>query len=238
MKKTVEAPVVRRATRSWIPIATTFLGIGIGVSGTLTFQHFNPQNATQSSTRSSDEAVPDALKNIVPPFADTPTNAPIANAPIADAPTANAPTSIAPTNAPFANSQTAQMALSQGNALYDARNWSQAALQYEQALAGGLDNADVRTDLGNCYRFLDQPQKALDQYRRAQKQNPQHEQSLFNQGGLYAFSLKDNARAIAKWREYIQRFPQGATANEARQLIAQAQSGQLPQTNASATSKP
>lgn len=181
----------------------------------LAYQHYQTQNATQSSTRLDEEGVPDALKNIVPPFAN--------------APTANAPT---------ANGQTAQIALSQGNLLYDAQNWSAAALQYEQALAGGLDNANVRTDLGNCYRFLDQPQKALAQYQRAQKENPGHEQSLFNQGGLYAFSLKDNAKAIAKWREYLGRFPQGATVEEARQLIVQAQSGQLSQPDTSATPKP
>lgn len=194
----------------------------MGVLGTLSYQRFQAPSApteSQSSTRLSDEAVPDALKNIVPPFA-------------------NAPTANAPTTAPIADGQSVQMALSQGNALYDARNWSRAALQYEQAIAGGLDNADVRTDLGNCYRFLDQPQKALAQYQRAQKENPQHEQSLFNQGGLYAFSLKDNAKAIAKWREYLERFPQGATVAEARQLIAQAQSRQLPRPDASATSKP
>ncbi len=199
----------------------------MGVLGTLSYQRFQAPSApteSQSSTRLSDEAVPDALKNIVPPFAN--------------APTANAPTANAPTTAPIADGQSVQMALSQGNTLYDARNWSRAALQYEQAIAGGLDNADVRTDLGNCYRFLDQAQKALAQYQRAQKENPQHEQSLFNQGGLYAFSLKDNAKAIAKWREYLERFPQGATVAEARQLIAQAQNGPLPRPDISATSKP
>lgn len=217
MKKTpVSRPLAARssARTEWMPLATALLGIGIGVSGTLAFQHWKASDASsqaQSSTRLRDEDVPDALKGIVPPFAKSPA---------ADRQT------------------TAQMTLSQGNTLYDARNWSQAALQYEQAIAGGLDNADVRTDLGNCYRFLDQPQKALEQYQRAQKENPQHEQSLFNQGGLYAFSLKDNARAIAKWREYLQRFPQGATVAEARKLIAQAQSGQLPQTDASTTNKP
>ena len=195
----------------------------------LAYQHYQTQNATQSSTRLDEEGVPDALKHIVPPFAnalinDVPSTIAPVTGPTDNAPIANAP----PTIAPFANGQTAQITLSQGNTLYDARNWSAAAFQYEQALAGGLDNANVRTDLGNCYRFLGQPQKALAQYQRAQKENLQHEPSLFNQGGLYAFSLKDNTKAIAKWREYIQRFPQGATVAEARQLIAQAQSGQLP----------
>ncbi len=206
---------------NWTPFVITFLlGSGMGVCGTLTYQHFKAQDTSQvspdseSSTRSASGGVPAELKQIVPSFNASPT-----------------------TNASLASSQnSAQRALSQGNAFYDGRNWNQAALQYEQAVAGGLDNADVRTDLGNAYRFLGQPQKALEQYRRAQKQNPQHEQSLFNQGGLYAFSLHDNAKAIAKWREYIQRFPQGATVAEARQLIVQAQSGQLSnQTDAPAT---
>jgi len=290
MKKTLQPSASRNTTRTnWLPLVAALLGLGAGVSGTLTYQHFKPQSTSQtapsadtpnpeSSTRfapSADapSAVPEELKHIVPSFSASPAtdkpvadgsagkaataNSPITNSPITNSPITNSPITNSPkTNAPLANMATAnvatasgqepagnlaraQLALSQGNSFYDGRNWSQAALQYEQVIAGGLDNADVRTDLGNCYRFLEQPQKALEQYRRAQKLNPQHEQSLFNQGGLYAFSLKDNARAIAKWREYLQRFPQGATVAQARQLIAQAQSGQLPnQADASAAPKP
>ena len=54
---------------------------------------------------------------------------------------------------------------------YDRQNWSHAIEHYEQAIAAGADNPDVRTDLGNCFRFLGQPQKALEQYEIAQKQN-------------------------------------------------------------------
>lgn len=270
MKKTLQPSASRNTTRTnWLPLVAALLGLGAGVSGTLTYQHFKLQSTSQtppnpeSSTRfapsadapsadapSADApgAVPEELKHIVPSFGASPaTDKPVNKGSAGKTTTANVPL----TNVPLANVATAsdqgrvrnlaraQLALSQGNSFYDGRNWSQAALQYEQVIAGGLDNADVRTDLGNCYRFLEQPQKALEQYRRAQKLNPQHEQSLFNQGGLYAFSLKDNARAIAKWREYLQRFPQGATVAEARQLIAQAQSGQLPnQADASAAPKP
>jgi len=107
---------------NWTPLLAALLGIGIGASGTLIFQHSKSSNVlptAQSSTRLGNEDVPEALKNIVPPFA----------------------------NVPISNSQpTAQMALSQGNNFYDQKNWNQAALQYEQAITGGLDNADVRTD--------------------------------------------------------------------------------------------
>lgn len=116
----------------------------------------------------------------------------------------------------------AQAALTKGNWYYDHERWPLAIGNYRQAIAGGFDNADVRTDLGNCYRFSGAPQKALEEYRRAQKQNPQHEQSLFNQGGLYASSLNDLPGAINAWRAYLKKFPQGQSVSAARQLIVQA----------------
>src|SRR5207237_5514335 len=72
---------------------------------------------------------------------------------------------------------------------YDRQNWPHAIDHYQKAIALGQDTPDVRTDLGNCFRFLDQPQKALEQYEVAQKQNPQHENSLLNQASLFAEML-------------------------------------------------
>jgi len=80
----------------------------------------------------------------------------------------------------------AEAATTLANWNYDRQNWSHAIEHYQQAIALGRDNPDVRTDLGNCFRFLGQPQKALEQYETAQRQNPQHENSLFNQAGLFA----------------------------------------------------
>jgi tetratricopeptide (TPR) repeat protein len=104
---------------------------------------------------------------------------------------------------------------------YDRHNWSHAIEHYQQAIALGRDNADVRTDLGNCFRFLGQPQKALEQYEFAQRQNPQHENSLLNQAGLFAEVLHDSGRAKAAAREFIERFPQSPRAQSARKLIGQ-----------------
>jgi len=113
----------------------------------------------------------------------------------------------------------AQAAVELGNWYFDHKNWKQAIGNYEQAIARGADNADVRTDLGSAYRFDGQPKQALEEYRRAHKMNPRHEHSLFNQGGVYAFDLKDNAKAIEVWREYLKEFPQGENAARARELI-------------------
>ena len=102
---------------------------------------------------------------------------------------------------------------------YDHQNWTHAIEHYQEAIARGADNADVRTDLGNCFRFLGQAQQALEQYEIAQKQNPLHENSLFNQAGLYAEVLHDDDRAVAIAREFVTRFPQSARAPAAKELI-------------------
>ena len=114
----------------------------------------------------------------------------------------------------------AQAAVTLGNWNNDRKNWPHAIEHYEQAIALGEDNADVRTDLGNCYRFLGQPQKALELYQAAQRQNSQHEHSLFNQAGLYAEVLNEPAKAVATAQEFVRRFPQSSGATAAREMIA------------------
>ena len=109
-----------------------------------------------------------------------------------------------------------------GNYYYDHQNWAQAIRSYESAIKQGSDDADIRTDLGNAYRFSNRPEEALAQYGLAQKMNPAHEFSLFNQGGLYLEDLQQPGKALEIWREYLVRFPQGSNVAAAQQLIAQA----------------
>jgi tetratricopeptide (TPR) repeat protein len=106
---------------------------------------------------------------------------------------------------------------------YDRQDWSHAIVHYQKAIAHGSDNPDVRTDLGNCFRFLDQPEKALEQYELAQKQNPMHENSLFNQISLFSQYLHDNARAAVAARDFIARFPLSPQVATARQLLSKAE---------------
>jgi hypothetical protein len=108
-----------------------------------------------------------------------------------------------------------------GNWNYDRHNWTHAIDHYQEAIADGADNPDVRTDLGNCFRFIGEPHKALEQYQIAQTENPMHENSLFNQASLYAEVLHDNQRALAIAREFLKRFPQSDRVAAARQLISQ-----------------
>jgi tetratricopeptide (TPR) repeat protein len=112
-----------------------------------------------------------------------------------------------------------------GNFYYDHQNWPKAIEHYQSAIRQGSDDADIRTDLGNVYRFAGRPDDALAQYHLAQKMSPTHEFSLFNQGGLYLEDFKQPARAVEIWQEYLTRFPAGRNAEAARQLIARTQGG-------------
>jgi len=109
-----------------------------------------------------------------------------------------------------------------GNWYEDHGQWPQAADAYTQAIAGGLDNPDIRTDLGVAYFKSSQPQKALDQYVQAQAKDPNHQNSLFNEGSAYAV-LGDGARAVAIWKQYLQRFPKGQHVADARRFITAVQ---------------
>ena len=112
-----------------------------------------------------------------------------------------------------------QAALLLGHWHYDRQRWTAAVEQYETALSLGIDNPDVRTDLGNCYRFLGQPIRAREQYERSQRQNPQHENSLFNLATLHAQVLHDSTKARELLNEYLRRFPASEGAARARQVL-------------------
>lgn len=114
----------------------------------------------------------------------------------------------------------AEAALALGNWNYDHQGWQKAVELYQRAISLGLDNADVRTDLGNALRFSGEPKKALEQYQTARKLNPQHEISLCNMATIYAQVLNDPASAVAAWNEYLRLFPNGEKTAVAKQFIA------------------
>lgn len=114
----------------------------------------------------------------------------------------------------------------QGNQQEDQGQWTQAIDSYQKAISEGIDNPDIRTDLGVAYFNSKQPQKALEQYLTAQRQDPNHENSLFNEASAYAV-LGNSSQAIAVWRTYLQKFPSGQHVADAKNFIARVQAHPL-----------
>ena len=184
---------------AWIGFAVTALVAG--VCGAVIAASIHPRAAPKAALIVSPASV------VTPPIA----------APV-DA-TAQTASSIVPPPELILDLPPAKAALNLGNWSYDHKNWTAAIVYYQEAVKRGFDNPDVLTDMGNAYRFSNQPQQAIAQYELAQRKNPQHENSLFNEGGVYANSLGDAKKAIEIWNQYLQRFPNGGHRVEALQLI-------------------
>src|SRR2546421_8191827 len=115
-----------------------------------------------------------------------------------------------------------EAAVTLGNVAYDHKRWGEAIRRYQEAIASGVDTADVHTDLGNVFRFSGQPEQALNQYTIAQKLDPQHQNSLFNQISLYTEVLNEPVRAIPICEEFIRRFPSSDKLPTVQQQLARA----------------
>lgn len=98
-------------------------------------------------------------------------------------------------SAAAADPANSDLTLRLANALYDASDWKTAAQWYEKALPAKAGDPDVLTDLGSCYRNLGESGRAVDMYQKAQKIDPNHVPSLLNMTLVYAFDLKNPAKA-------------------------------------------
>ncbi len=68
-----------------------------------------------------------------------------------------------------------------GDLNYDIQNWSRAAELYERYLKLQPGDVNVMTDLGASYRFLGEPQQALEKFRQIRGINPTHWQARYNE---------------------------------------------------------
>jgi tetratricopeptide (TPR) repeat protein len=128
------------------------------------------------------------------------------------------------TNAPpdVSGMSASEAAVVLGNFAYDHQRWPEAIRRYQEAIASGVDTADIHTDLGNAFRFSGQPEQALNQYTIAQKLDPQHQNSLFNQISLFTEVLNEPVRAIPICEEFIRRFPSSDKLPAVQQQLARA----------------
>jgi cytochrome c-type biogenesis protein CcmH/NrfG len=110
-----------------------------------------------------------------------------------------------------------------GNDYFDLHLAQQAVTAYGKALALApkLPFApDVLTDQGVMYRELKEYDKAIANFKQAGKLNPQHIQSLYNLGIVYAQDKHNQPEAIKAWKRVIEIAPASPQAELARKAIA------------------
>jgi len=121
----------------------------------------------------------------------------------------------------------AQQLVSLGNDHYDRQQYTIAAAAYERAVELGVREADVYTDLGATYRYLGQPDQALEAFRQAQAVDPRHAKSYFNMGLVY-WDLGDTKRTLEAWDRCLQLNPGEELAQMVQhlreQVLAESQS--------------
>jgi tetratricopeptide (TPR) repeat protein len=113
----------------------------------------------------------------------------------------------------------AQVRIQLGNLYFDAERYQDAATWYEAALALEPANANLSTDLGVSYYYLNQPDRALEQFDRSLRLDPNHAKTMLNQGIVKAFGKQDLPGAVAAWEKLIRVAPTSPEAQTAKRAL-------------------
>jgi tetratricopeptide (TPR) repeat protein len=107
-----------------------------------------------------------------------------------------------------------------GNDYFDSRQQLKAIDAYGKALALNPNNPDVLTDQGVMYRDLGRFDEAVANFEKAGKADPNHIQSAYNLGVVWANDKHDAAKATAAFNKVIALAPTSPQAGEARRALA------------------
>ena len=105
----------------------------------------------------------------------------------------------------------------------DAAMWEQAIGYYERAVAVTPDDPNLITDMGVCFRNLQQFDRAMELFDQAQAHDPSHWQSLFNIVIVAGFDLGQFDRANAAMAAMEAMNPQPPRLDELKHALEQAQ---------------
>lgn len=105
------------------------------------------------------------------------------------------------------------------NLYFDAERYDDAIKWYSEALALAPNDVNVSTDLGVCYYYTNQPDKALAQFERSLKIDPKHAKTLLNVGIVRAFGKQDLAGAQDAWQSVLKLAPDSREAQAAKRAL-------------------
>ena len=106
-----------------------------------------------------------------------------------------------------------------GNMYFDAERYQEAIRWYDEAFTLNNQDVGVSTDLGVCYYYTDQPDRAIRQLEESLRIDPKHTKTLLNLGIVKAFGKQDLAGATAAWQEVITLDPASPEGQAAQRAI-------------------
>ena len=105
------------------------------------------------------------------------------------------------------------------NLYFDAERYTDAVTWYKAAMKLDARNADVSTDLGVSYYYLNQPDLALQQFEHSLSVNPKHTKTMLNLGIVRAFGKQDLAGATKAWQGVVDMAPNSPEGQAAKRAL-------------------
>jgi len=105
------------------------------------------------------------------------------------------------------------------NLYFDAEKYDDAIKWYGEALALAPNDVNVSTDLGVCYYYTNQADKALEQFAKSLKLDPKHAKTLLNVGIVRAFGKQDLAGATEAWQTVLKIAPDSPEGQAAKRAL-------------------
>ena len=105
------------------------------------------------------------------------------------------------------------------NLYFDAERYSDAVKWYEEAMKLDARNADISTDLGVSYYYLNQPDRALQQFEHSLAVNPRHTKTMLNLGIVRAFGKQDLEGASKAWQQVVEIAPASPEGQAAKRAL-------------------
>ena len=106
---------------------------------------------------------------------------------------------------------------------FDAERYQDAIQWYEAALTLNPKDINVSTDLGVCFYYTNQPDRAIRQMEESLRIDPRHLKTLLNLGIVKAFGKQDLAGAAAAWEAVIKIAPDSQEGQAAQRSLANLQ---------------
>lgn len=118
-----------------------------------------------------------------------------------------------------------------GNDYFDTEQTQKSINAYGKALEIEPNNPNVLTDQGIMFRKIGWYDKALANFEKANRLDPNHLQSLYNAGLVYVVDLKQPEKAAMYWNRYLQSDSSSPTAMQIKGMMGQSGKAMAPTKN-------